>query len=45
MSNVVWTGVALWFGLNVGFVAWRLYATRLVWASAVSPRLYLRSRY
>jgi hypothetical protein len=36
MTNGVWIGVALWFGLSAGFVAWGLHVTRLV-GTIVAP--------
>jgi hypothetical protein len=44
MATLVWTGVALWFGLNAAFVALRMYVTRseravapvLVWNRQIS---------
>ena len=28
MATMIWTGVALWLGLNAAFVACRMYVTR-----------------
>ena len=28
MATMIWTGVALWLGLNAAFVALRMYVTR-----------------
>jgi hypothetical protein len=44
MATLVWTGVALWLGLNAAFVALRIYVTRseravmpvLVWNRQIS---------
>jgi hypothetical protein len=44
MATLVWTGVALWLGLNAAFVALRIYVTRperavvpeLVWSRRTS---------
>jgi hypothetical protein len=38
----VWIGVALWLGLNVAFVARRIYVTRPVKIAANSRRARLR---
>lgn len=27
-STIVWTGIALWLGMNAAFVAFRVYVTR-----------------
>jgi hypothetical protein len=38
----VWIGVALWLGLNVAFVARRIYVTRPVKIAANSRRTHVR---
>ena len=41
-GTIVWTGVALWLGLNVAFVAVRMHATRP--KKAVAPVLVWNKR-
>jgi hypothetical protein len=39
MAADIWTGVALWVGLNLAFVAWRLHLTRPVKVIATPAKL------
>jgi hypothetical protein len=42
MATMIWTGVALWLGLNAAFVAYRMYVTRP--ERAVAPVLVWNRR-
>lgn len=42
MTILIWTGVALWLGLNAAFVALRMYVTRT--ERAVVPALVWNRR-
>jgi hypothetical protein len=40
--TLIWSGVALWFGLNAAFAARRIYATLPAQAASSSARLHRR---